>query len=187
MAEPTSPGPLQHARPAVRGGVGSDGEEQCSRGVQAQQRHGHYRWSDTALGDVTLTFHLTPGHSPGEVSTLISPLKDGTRRHVGSIFSGRGWGGPQLTNGIPYYATELEGMKTWGASARRYKTLAESAGADVFLAKHDTWTTHWTRLNAVRFRKPGDPHPFVSKTAVGRYQTIISECMDAQLAWRSGQ
>jgi hypothetical protein len=32
-----------------------------------------------------------------------------------------------------------------------------------------------------------DPHPFVSKDAVNRYYTIIEECYQAQLAWRTGQ
>ena len=138
-----------------------------------------------ALGDVTVTLYLTPGHTPGDVSVLISPLKDGNQRHVGSIFSGRGWGGGQLTNGVRYYPTDVESIRTWSASAKRYKDIAESAAADVFLAKHDTWDRTFDKLNALKFRKPGGSHPFVSKTAVGRYQTIISECMDAQLAWRS--
>jgi hypothetical protein len=32
------------------------------------------------------------------------------------------------------------------------------------------------------YRKPGDPHPFVSKDEVTRFLTIIKECDDAQLA-----
>ena len=139
------------------------------------------------LGDVTVTFHLTPGHTPGDASMLISPLKDGDVRHVGSVFSGRGWGGPGFTNGVRYYETEVEAMRLWSASAKRYRDIAENAGADVFLAKHDSWDRTMDKLNALTFRKPGDPHPFVSTTEVSRYQTIIAECMDAQLAWRSGQ
>jgi hypothetical protein len=37
-------------------------------------------------------------------------------------------------------------------------------------------------MNALRFRKPGDPHPFVSKDNLNRFMTIIKECTDAQLA-----
>ena len=36
------------------------------------------------LGDVTVSLYVTPGHSPGTVSMLISPLKDGNQRHVGA-------------------------------------------------------------------------------------------------------
>ena len=44
------------------------------------------------LGDVTVNLYVTPGHTPGTVSMLISPLKDGNQRHVGSVFGGRGPG-----------------------------------------------------------------------------------------------
>ena len=133
------------------------------------------------LGDVTVSLYVTPGHGPGTVSLLISPLKDGNQRHVGSVFGGRSAGGLQ------YYKTEEESMRLWGASAKRYKAIAESAGADVFVSPHDSWDKTLDKLNALKFRNPGGPHPLVSKSAVSRYQTIISECMDAQLAWRAGR
>ena len=137
------------------------------------------------LGDVTVTLYVTPGHTPGSVSMLISPLKDGNQRHVGSVFGGRGAGGDQLQNGVQYYRTEIESMRLWSVSAKRYKGIAESAGADVFLSLHDSWDKTLDKLHALKFRQPGGPHTLVSRTAVGRYQTVISECMGAQLAWRS--
>ena len=133
------------------------------------------------LGDVTVSFYITPGHSPATVSLLISPLKDGNQRHVGSVFGGRSAGGLQ------YYESEVESIRLWGASAKRYRAIAESAGADVFVSQHDSWDKTLDKLNALKFRQPGDPHPLVSKSAVSRYQTMISECMDAQLAWREGE
>ena len=133
------------------------------------------------LGDVTVSLYVTPGHTPGTISLLISPLKDGNQRHVGSIFGGRSAGGLQ------YYKTEAESMRLWSASAKRYKAIAESAGADVFVSLHDSWDKLLDKLNALKFRKPGDPHTLVSKSAVSRYPAMISECMDAQLAWREGK
>ena len=138
------------------------------------------------LGDTTLTLYSTPGHTPGTISTII-PLKDGNQKHVGSIFGGRAPAGNDVVEGVQYYRNEIDSLKAWSASAKRYKGIAESAGADVFLAAHDSWDKTLDKLNALKFRKPGDPHPLVSKTAVGRYQTVISECMDAQLAWRSSK
>ncbi len=41
------------------------------------------------LGDTTLTLYVTPGHTPGTLSTLV-PLKDGNQRHLGYILGGRG-------------------------------------------------------------------------------------------------
>lgn len=39
------------------------------------------------LGDTTLTLYITPGHTPGTVSVIISPLKDGNERHVGGLWA----------------------------------------------------------------------------------------------------
>ncbi len=134
---------------------------------------------ELTLGDVTVSLYVTPGHSPGTVSALVSPLKDGNERHVASAFGGRAAGGAE------YFGSEVESMRVWSASVKRYKAIAESAGADVFLSPHNSWDKLHDKLEALKFRQPGDPHPLVSRSAVSRYQTMISECMDAQLAWRA--
>jgi metallo-beta-lactamase class B len=139
------------------------------------------------LGDVTVTLYVTPGNSPGTVSMLISPLKDGNQRHVAAIFGGRGAGGSRPANGVQYFKTDIDGIRAQSASAKRFKAIAESAGADVFLSLHHSWDRVLDKLNALKFRKPGGPHTLVSKSAVSRFQTVISECMDAQLAWREGK
>ena len=36
-------------------------------------------------------------------------------------------------------------------------------------------------------RGAGAPHPFVNQNAVGRYLTVVSECMDVQLARRAAR
>jgi len=41
------------------------------------------------LGDVTVTLYVTSGNTPGTVSMLVSPLKDGNQKHVGAAFGGR--------------------------------------------------------------------------------------------------
>jgi metallo-beta-lactamase class B len=134
------------------------------------------------LGDVTVTLYVTPGNTPGTVSMLVSPLKDGNRKHVGAVFGGRS---PFAAgDGVKYFQDEVEAMTVWGTQARRFKELAEKAGADVFLASHVNIDKTPDKVNAVKFRKPGGPHPLVSKPAVSRAQAVIYECMDAQLAWR---
>jgi metallo-beta-lactamase class B len=137
------------------------------------------------LGDVTVTLYVTPGNTPGTVSMLVSPLKDGNQKHVGAVFGGRS---PFADgDGVKYFPNEIEAMKVWGTQAKRFKELAEKAGADVFLATHVNIDKTPDKVNAVKFRKPGGPHPFVSKSAVARAQTVIYECMDAQLAWRASK
>ena len=45
--------------------------------------------SKLTLGDTTLTMYVTPGHTPGTISTLI-PVKDGNQKHLASLWGGSG-------------------------------------------------------------------------------------------------
>jgi metallo-beta-lactamase class B len=137
------------------------------------------------LGDVTVTLYVTPGNSPGTLSMIISPLKDGTQKHVGSHFAGRGFVVAQ--DGVQYFPTELDAMKIWTEQIKRFKDIAEKAGADVFLSPRVSIDRTVDKVNAVQFRKPGGPHPLVSKSAVSRGQTVLYECMQAQLAYRAAK
>lgn len=131
------------------------------------------------LGDTTLTLYITPGHTPGTISTLI-PLKDGNDRHVGVI-----WGGvnPSLVrHGVRYYASWQESFKTWSASVTRFQGIAAAAGADTYLTLHPFYDNVLEKIHAIAYRRPGDPHPFVNKDNLNRYLTITKECTDAQLA-----
>src|SRR5687768_15506131 len=131
------------------------------------------------LGDTTLTLYLTPGHTPGTISVLV-PLKDGNNRHVGAV-----WGGinPSLMRyGVRYFRTMEETFKIWSASAARFQDIAAKAGADTYLTIHPSLDDAEEKIHALKFRKPGDPHPLVSKDNLNRFLTIIKECTDAQLA-----
>jgi hypothetical protein len=75
-------------------------------------------------------------------------------------------------------------MRAWKASALRFRDIVAKAGVDVILATRSHHDNTEKKVAALKVRKPGAPHPYVEKGAVGRYLTIISECMDAQLAWR---
>ena len=131
------------------------------------------------LGDTTLTLYITPGHTPATISTLV-PLKDGNERHVGAV-----WGGinPSLTRyGVRYYKNWEETFKTWSASTSRFMDIAAKAGADTYLTIHPLYDNALEKIHALKYRKPGDPHPLVSKDNLNRFLTIIKECTDAQLA-----
>lgn len=135
------------------------------------------------LGDTTLTIHITPGHTPGTLSLLI-PLKDGNQTHLGSLVGGQGFGVGRY--GVQYWADEPEAIKVWSDSLKRWRDITAEAGADVFLSIHPFHDKTHLKVHALNFRRPGvDPHPLVSREAVQNHATIISECMDAQLAWRS--
>ena len=131
------------------------------------------------LGDTTLTTYLTPGHTPGTISTLV-PLKDGNQHHLGAV-----WGGINPTlygHGVRNGQTVQEVAKTWSASAARFRDIADKAGADTYLAIHPFYDNLLEKIHFIQYRKPGEPHPMVSKDNLDRFLTIIKECSDAQVA-----
>jgi metallo-beta-lactamase class B len=131
------------------------------------------------LGDTTLTLYITPGHTPGTITTMV-PLKDGSQRHLGVV-----WGGinPSLQRyGVRYYSSLAETFKTWSGSVTRFQDIAVKAGADTYLTIHPFYDNALEKIHAVKYRKPGDPHPLVNKENLNRFLTIIKECTLAQLA-----
>lgn len=135
------------------------------------------------LGDTTMTMYVTPGHTPGTISTII-PLKDGNQKHVAAMLGGR----DPLVNGegVQYFPTDLDAIKLWKGSVTRFRDIAAKAGADVFLITRGQNDRLPDKIHALKYRKPAGPHPLVNKDAVKRYMNMTSECMDAQLAWRAG-
>ena len=136
------------------------------------------------LGDTTLTLHITPGHGPGSLSVLV-PLKDGNEQHLGALVGGRDWN--YLEEGLHYFSSEEEAVRTWRASVSRFRDIAAQAGADVLLATRTHHDSTDGKVRALKARGAGAPHPFVNQNAVGRYLTVVSECMDAQLARRAAR
>jgi metallo-beta-lactamase class B len=124
------------------------------------------------LGDTTLTFYVTPGHTEGTISTIF-PVRDGDRRHVVAE-----WGGT-LFNFGPIRPR----LVAYANSAARFRDIAAKAGADVILSNHTVYDGSKTKLPAVRARQPGQPHPYVvGADVVQRYLTTVGECARAAVA-----
>jgi metallo-beta-lactamase class B len=136
------------------------------------------------LGDTTLTLQVTPGHGPGSLSILV-PLKDGNQRHLGALVGGRDWN--FLEEGLFYFSSEEEAIEAWKTSTARFRDITGRAGADVLLATRSHHDQSELKNRTLSARQAGEPHPYVDRNAVGRYLTVISDCMDAQLARRAGQ
>jgi metallo-beta-lactamase class B len=123
------------------------------------------------LGDTTLTMYITPGHTPGTISTFI-PLKDGARQHLGFL-----WGGTLFNFGPNRGAFEA-----YAASAARMRDLVAKLGADVLLSNHTEYDGTKTKLPALARRAPGAPHPYVvGPDSVRRYLTVANECAQAAI------
>jgi len=122
------------------------------------------------LGDTTLEFYITPPHTPGTIS-IIMPLKDGAVSHVGAE-----WGGTAFN-----FQPTAENFTTYAKSAERFKLLATDKGADVPISNHPTFDDALIKMNALKMRKPGDPHPFATgANSVQRYLTVAAECAKAR-------
>jgi metallo-beta-lactamase class B len=126
------------------------------------------------LGDTTLTLYLTPGHTPGTISTLI-PVKDQGRMHMAAE-----WGG----TGFNFTTSPTQPRKFWfeayAASADRFRDAVTKAGADVLIANHPSQDGAKAKLAALARRKHGDAHPYViGNDSVSRYLTMVGECARA--------
>jgi metallo-beta-lactamase class B len=126
------------------------------------------------LGDTTLTFIHTPGHTPGTMSTLI-PVRDGGTRHVAAL-----WGG----TGFNFTTTAERPAAYWFdayiGSAQRFRDAATKAGADVFLSNHPNWDGSNAKMAALEKRTKGAAHPYVIGTkSLQNYLMIAELCAKA--------
>ena len=123
------------------------------------------------LGDTTLSLYLTPGHTPGTISTIYT-VKDGGRSHTVATWGGTGFN----------FELSPQTFQTYIESAVRYQGIVKQAGADVLLSNHTRLDGSLDKFEALAKRKPGDPHPFVvGQQSVLRYVKVAEECARAQL------
>lgn len=121
------------------------------------------------LGGTTLRMYITPGHTPGTVSTII-PVSDGGAKHVAAY-----WGGTAFN-----FGPNKERLDQYVASARRFADIVRKAGADVLLSNHTIFDGSKTKLPALTTRTAGAPHPYVIGTdSVLRYLKVAEECAQA--------
>lgn len=148
------------------------------------------------VGDTTFHFTVTPGHTPGALSTVL-PVYDHGRRHVGAIYGGFGIPGTQANKIL-----QLESLDRFAKVTRR-------AGVDVLLANHQTQDMSLYNLDLLKHRRlkrpfdelnaaPGyhpevrwphfrDPHPYVvGERTYQRYIDLQQECIRVSAA-RAGQ
>lgn len=121
------------------------------------------------LGDTTVRFVATPGHTPGTISSLI-PVKDGDERHLAAY-----WGGPSMSFLSP------EGLEQYISSTFRLQTA--DPGTDVELTNHPWGDGTLVKLEALEQREAGDPHPFVTgHEGVKQWLELLRHCTRAVLS-----
>jgi metallo-beta-lactamase class B len=120
------------------------------------------------LGDTTITLHLTPGHTPGTISSIYQ-VKDRGRTHTVAT-----WGGTTIQGGRP------ETYLAYIASADRYRDIVKKSGADIVLSNHTAYDNTPANVAKLATRKPTDPNPYVvGNDAALRYITTAEECAKA--------
>ena len=123
------------------------------------------------LGNTTLTLHLTPGHTPGTISTIFT-VQDGGQTHTVAT-----WGGTSFN-----FQPSPQAFQTYINSAVSYADVVKAAKPDVILSNHTIFDGSLDKFAALAARKPGDPHPFVvGQDSVQRYVKVAEECARGQL------
>ena len=121
------------------------------------------------LGDTTVTLYITPGHTPGTISSVFT-VKDNGTPHVAAL-----WGGVGLN-------TDKELVQTYIRSAQRFSDIVKQSGADVILTNHTDWDRSKINLPLLARRAPGSPNPYIVGNAKAlNFMKVAQECAIARI------
>jgi metallo-beta-lactamase class B len=101
------------------------------------------------LGEATLTFHQTPGHTPGVTSTEFYVFDNGTP-HRALLVGGSGARNNEFKDAL--YTARLFAAMDVEVAVMNHSWLGESTFPHGGI---------FERAQNLANRKPGDPHPFV--------------------------
>jgi metallo-beta-lactamase class B len=139
-------------------------------GKLAPQRDMTVKEGDTlSLGGTTLRFYVTPGHTPGTLTTIFDVTDNGAPHRV-AFFGGLGL--PRNADALRQYSSSLE----------RFAQIARQQNADSIIANHQTQDDSRVKLEELRWRAD-EPHPYViGSAAVPRFFEVQAECGRVALA-----
>lgn len=127
------------------------------------------------LGDFTVTAFSIPGHTPGAMG-FIFPVKDNGKTYTAAM-----WGGTILTPG----PISDEGLRTYLKSIAHYREATKKAKAEVVMQNHPLMDPIQRKLDRLKTRKPGEPHPFV--VGADNYQKfldVMEACTEVNITRR---
>jgi metallo-beta-lactamase class B len=121
------------------------------------------------LGGETITLYVTPGHTPGTVSSLIT-VTEHCQKHLVAQWGGTGFNFPRNKDNFKIYAD----------SAARFSDIVKVAGADVPLSNHPETDSAIVKNDLLKTRGNG-PNPYVlGRDATANFMMGFSECARAQ-------
>ena len=128
-----------------------------------------------SFGGKTISFTLTPGHTPGTMSIII-PVTDHGKPHVISFVGGTGMN--QIKD------PSKGGGKILRDSLAKFAKVSKAAGADVLISSHPFNDDAWDKAKLIVDGKAGAVSPFVAtKDGVQRYYASAIEAALAIEAW----
>ncbi|GKT66372.1 beta-lactamase domain protein [Colletotrichum tofieldiae] len=126
------------------------------------------------FSNVTFKFHVTPGHTPGTLSSIF-PIYDKGVEHTAGFYGGVG---------IPSSAAAKDQQIV---SLNRFAGLGEKAGVDTLIANHQTQDRALYHFDLLEHRATGSENPFViGEDAFNRYLRVNAQCVRVKAA-RDGQ
>ena len=121
------------------------------------------------LGDTTVRFMVTPGHTLGTISPVFD-VRDHGRIHKAMI-----WGGTSFN-----FGRDMGRLDSYIAQTERMRQLSAQWGIDVPLSNHPAVDGTVAKLKA-RADDPTGPNPFVSgQPVVDRAMRVLNACARAQ-------
>jgi metallo-beta-lactamase class B len=129
-----------------------------------------------AIGDVTFTFVMIPGHTPGSLG-IVFPVKDGSATRMAGMF-----GGSIL---IPTRIPD-EGLRQYIKSIEHWGEVTRKTNVEVEIQNHPMYDGFVAKLQRLKQRKPGEPNPFVvGRDGYQRFLQVMAECTSVQLTRRT--
>ena len=126
--------------------------------------------STLTLGDTTITFFLTTGHTLGTLSPMFD-VRSGSRVHHALL-----WGGTSFN-----FGKDFSRLASYTDNTERMRALAARMPIDVLVSNHSDWDGSKAKMNALRAAGPNGANPFVTgPQVVGRSMQVMGECARAQ-------
>ncbi|WP_273425098.1 MBL fold metallo-hydrolase [Curvibacter lanceolatus] len=123
------------------------------------------------LGDTTVRFVITPGHTLGTI-TPVFEVRDKGQKHTAMI-----WGGTAFN-----FGRDMARLDSYIAQTERMRQLSAQWGIDVPLSNHPGYDGTVAKLKATA-AVPTGPNPFVSgQPVVDRAMRVLNACARAQKA-----
>ena len=122
------------------------------------------------LGDTTMTFYVTPGHTLGTLSPVFN-VTSGGRPHTVML-----WGGTAFN-----FGKDVPRLDTYIAATDRMAGLARTLPVDVLISNHPGYDGSLAKAKLRAERGAQGPNPFViGPTTVERALQVMGTCGRAQ-------